>query len=109
MKTTEMVSPSAHPVDAREGHISFEPFSPAEWAITILLALICFGIPVGAVIHYNREMARLDAAALAHHKGGEACPSSRVSFGSSTTPAGTHGSAGGSTTSRFAVSGGRDE
>lgn len=61
---TEMTAPTTTPVDDREGHLEFEPFSPTGWAVTILLVVLLFAIPIGSVIHYNREMARLDAAAL---------------------------------------------
>jgi hypothetical protein len=101
---TEMVEPAARPVDDREGHLNFEPFTLKEWIVTILLALICFGIPIGAVIHYRCEMARLDAVALQER--GESCVSI-YRHRSFPNRSGMPGSAGGSTTSRSAVSKGQ--
>lgn len=63
MKTVELVPHVSRPVDDREGHIPFEPFSLAEWVWTIVLVLVCFGIPMGMVIEYHLEQARLDRAA----------------------------------------------
>lgn len=64
MKTVEMVSHMSRPIDDREGHLPFEPFSPAEWVATILLVLFCFGLPLGMILHYKHEMAQLDKAAV---------------------------------------------
>ena len=60
----EMVYPQSHPIDDRAGHLPFEPFTLREWAVTILLALLCFGLPVGLVLHHERNMAQLEALAL---------------------------------------------
>jgi hypothetical protein len=69
MKTVEMVQHQVRPVDDREGHLPFEPFSRKEWAVTLLLALLCFGLPVAMVVRYEREMAR--QAALVLRSGGQ--------------------------------------
>lgn len=64
MTTVELVQPAARPVDDREGHLPFEPFTRWEWVVTITLALLCFGLPVGLVLRYERDMARQEALAL---------------------------------------------
>jgi hypothetical protein len=96
MKTTEMVSPAVRPIHDQEGHIPFEPFTRREWAVTIVLALLCIGIPVGAFIQFHVEQARLNAAVLAEEKGGVVCPY-RASFHGYAAPAGMRGSVGRST------------
>jgi hypothetical protein len=58
---TEMVQPPDCPVDDREGHLPFDPFTPLEWLLTALLVVVCFGLPIGMIVHYQREMARLNA------------------------------------------------
>lgn len=63
MKTVELIPHVSRPIDDREGHIPFEPLSRAEWIWTILLVAVAFGIPMGVVVHYQLEQARLDRAA----------------------------------------------
>ena len=62
MNTVGMLEPAQRPVDDRESHLDFEPFSPLEWVLTALLVLICFGIPLFAIVRYQVEMDRLNAA-----------------------------------------------
>ena len=46
------------------GKQSFEPFSPLEWVITTVLALICFGIPLYLVFQYEAVTRRQGTPSL---------------------------------------------